>query len=451
MTFDEPGSLTIDRRLFEPESGPRGAGLQVLRIVIDGVQECNLRCLYCHPGEVWRTRQLDAGAIGDVLVAADEYGCLEVVLSGGEITMHQQLGDILQATHRVRRSTVTLISNATLLTSACIDALTDTNVTRICVSLDGVDNETHGSARGKNLKTVLSGLRAVQATGREITVISVAHQRNFRRLVELSRFLADSGVAGQHHLCATSYSGTAREHYPDLKLRLEDYFALQAEVDEAHAELRRAGVFLTFNSFWPATGQRSSVVDGSRIITLQQVVEQRKDALVHIRPDGEFRLAAISWGRETVGAAAIGNVLQDDLSSLMSRADELFRSDALGQLPRAVEAMHKFQVGQGAAEAATNALIDSDDAPAALTDLIPIDRLPNLSLFDNPLRPTEVDQTVAEMQADPAAFRVVKHASGPILVFNRRRSHVLLLRGDEWPTVGTRLAGLTLDRAHAAS
>ncbi len=451
MTFDEPGSLTTDSRLFELELGPDGAGLQVLRIVIDGVQECNLRCLYCHPGEVWLQKQLDARTIGEVLAAADEYGCLEVVLSGGEITMHHQLAHVLEATHRARRTTVTLITNATMLTPACIDALTESNVTRICVSLDGVDNNTHGSARGKNLKAVLSGLRAVQATGREITVISVAHQQNFRRLVELSRFLADAGLAGQHHLCAPSYSGTAREHYADLKLRLVDYFTLQAAVDAAHEELRHAGLFLTFNSFWPATGQRSSVVDGGRTITLQQVVEQRKDALVHVRPDGEFRLAAISWGRETVGTAAIGNVRQDEPSLLMACADELFRSDALGQLPRAVEATHKFQVGPGAAESATNALIDSHDTPAALTDLVPIDRLPALSLFDNPLQPAEVDRTVSAMTADPAAFRVVRHASGPVLVFNRRRSHVLLLRDDEWPAVSARLTSAVLDRDHAAS
>src|SRR6266545_7851062 len=79
---------------------------------------------------------------------------------------------------------------------------------------------------------------------------------------------------------------------------------------------------------------------------------------------------------------------------------------------------------------ATNALIDSHDTPAALTDLVPIDRLPALSLFDNPLQPAEVDRTVSAMTADPAAFRVVRHASGPVLVFNRRGSHVLLLRDD---------------------
>jgi sulfatase maturation enzyme AslB (radical SAM superfamily) len=61
--------------------GPGGAGLQVLRLVIDAIQECNLRCKYCHPGEVWVRRHLDAEYVRGILVAAERHGCLEVVLS----------------------------------------------------------------------------------------------------------------------------------------------------------------------------------------------------------------------------------------------------------------------------------------------------------------------------------------------------------------------------------
>jgi hypothetical protein len=32
----------------------RSVVLQVLRVVVDAVQHCNLRCTYRHPGEVWR-------------------------------------------------------------------------------------------------------------------------------------------------------------------------------------------------------------------------------------------------------------------------------------------------------------------------------------------------------------------------------------------------------------
>jgi len=54
------------------EPGPGGAGLQVLRLVIDAVQECNLRCKYCHPGKVWVRQHLDVEHVR--LVAAEDYG-----------------------------------------------------------------------------------------------------------------------------------------------------------------------------------------------------------------------------------------------------------------------------------------------------------------------------------------------------------------------------------------
>jgi MoaA/NifB/PqqE/SkfB family radical SAM enzyme len=315
------------------EQVPGGAGLQVLRLVIDAIQECNLRCKYCHPGEVWVRRHLDAEYVRGTLVAAEQHGCLEVVLSGGEITMHPQLAAILDASHVAERTVVSLVTNATLLDDELVGALRRSNVTRICVSVDGVDDETHNSARGRTRERVMDGLRRVQEADKEITVISVAHKHNFHRLAELSFALADEGLASQHHLCAPSYSGQARRYYRQLRLGWEDYFALQDEVDRIHGELATRGLHVTFNSFWPATGQRSPVTDQGRNITLVQLTEQRKDTLVHVRPDGELRLASVSWGRETVGSAVLGNVRSNDPAALLCEADRRYRSRICDSFP----------------------------------------------------------------------------------------------------------------------
>lgn len=422
------------------ESGPggAGAGLQVLRLVVDAIQECNLRCKYCHPGEVWVRRHLDVEHVRGVVGAAEQHGCLEVVLSGGEITMHPQLAGILDATHLAGRTVVSLITNATLLDDDRIHALRRSNVTRICVSVDGVDDETHNSARGRTRDRVMEGLRRVRETGREITVISVAHKRNFQRLTELSFLLADEGLASQHHMCAPSYSGQARRYFSQLRLEREDYFALQDAIDPVHAELAARGVYVTFNSFWPATGQRSPVTDAGRAITLQQLVEQRKDSLVHVRPDGEFRLAPASWGRETVGGAALGNVCTDDPAALLRQADRRYRSAELRQLPREVEAQHKFQLGQGADTQATDSIIDSDANTDELVCTVPVRRLSELSLLDNPLDDELLRRIARRAVERPTAVRFVRHASGVHLVFDRLASHVTLLRAEEWP----RLAAL---------
>jgi len=115
---------------------------------------------------------------------------------------------------------------------------------------------------------------------------------------------------------------------------------------------------VTFNSFWPATGQRPLHVNNGRTITLQQLSEQAKDSLVNVRPNGEFRINATTWGRETIGNAVIGNVCNDDPQALLSAAERQFRASSVGQLPREAEAVHKFQLG----EQDTNARIAASTA-----------------------------------------------------------------------------------------
>lgn len=421
------------------EEGDHGGGLRVLRVVVDAIQECNLRCLYCHPGKVWIQQRLAAERIAAVFEAVERHGCLEVVLTGGEITLHPELAQILAATHLLRRTGSTLITNATRITPEIVAAMAAGNLTRICVSVDGIDNQTHGSARGKNLARVLEGLRRLQQAGREITVISVVHQGNFRRIGELSLMLADQGLASQHHLCAPSFSGLAREHYPALKLGWDDFFAVQATVDQLHAELAAKGLYVTFNSFWPATGRRPLRVNGGRTMTLQQLSEQVKDSLVNVRPNGEFRLNAATWGREMVGNAVIGSVHQDDPSVLLEEAERRLGDGSVGQLPREVEALHKFQVGPGADERVTNALLDGGAPPHSVIRLVPIRPLSRHWLFDNLLEAAELAALAARVRRSPAGFRVVRHATGVVLVFDRRRSRLSLLTADEWSAFASAL------------
>ncbi len=403
-----------------------------MRAVVDTIQQCNLRCLYCHPGQVWKKGHLGATTIRDVLGAAEEFGLLEVVLSGGEITMHPEISALLEATHVLRQTGSTLITNATLVTDDLVNQLARSNITRICTSVDGPDSQTHNLARGRTFDRVMEGLYKLQEAGKPITVISVAHQGNYGSLIELSYLLAERKLASQHHLCAPSYSGTARQHYAKLKLGLEGYFSLQQRLDEAHRDLKSKGMFVTFNSFWPATGHRSLVVDGGRTITLQQMSEQVKDSLVHVRPDGNFRITAASWGRETVGNAVIGNVLRDEPEILFRKADSVYGDGTARQLPREVEALHKFQIGLGANTTFTDTLIDSCDEPGEVAPLIAIKPLSDLSLLTNPLDPASLSALAAAAAASPSGFRYVQHVTGVYIIFDRVQSHVTFLTEAEW-------------------
>jgi len=413
------------------EYGPNGTGLFVVRAVIDTIQQCNLRCLYCHPGLVWKKQHLKADLIASALQAAEQHGVLEVVLSGGEITLHPEFDAILEATHSLQKMSTTFVTNATVVTDAMAEKIRRSNITRVCVSLDGADAETHNSARGKNFSKVVVGLKRLQQIGREITIISVAHQKNYQSLIDLSYMLVENNLASQHHLCAPSYSGTAREHYDELKLHYDDYLSLQDTIDKSYKDLNSKGLFVTFNSFWPGIGRRSAV-DSGRTFPILHLTEQTKDAYIIVRSNGDFRLTSASWGRETVGNAVIGNILQDDPNTLFSQAEELYRDGKVKQLPREIEALHKFQLGKDANRQTSEVLINSNDAPTQLAEMIPIVRLSQNSLFQNPVDWSELSAIAVAAKSGKVKYRFVKHGSGVHVLYNPITSHVTLLTAEEW-------------------
>ncbi len=321
--------------------------LQLISIVADVIDDCNHACTYCHPMESgkWGGGMLSAGEVGDVLRAAEEAGALEVLLTGGEITMHPEFGAIMDRTRALARTAVAMVTNATLISQDAVAAIRGSGITRICVSLDGPDAAMHDPRRGRGkFAKALDGLHALQETGKPITVISVLDRRTYPRILELSWMLAGQRLASQHHMCAPSYSGSARRSYTEYALALPDYHQVQALIDDSYQSLRDSGLHITFNSFWPATGEHGASGQ-PRTLTLSQAREQTKDLYVIVRSNGDVRTAAAAWGRETVGNAVLGNLADEHAAALLGRADAVYRAGNIRQLPREVEAGSKFQEG----------------------------------------------------------------------------------------------------------
>jgi len=178
-------------RTLELEEGTAGAGFQILRSVVDTINKCNKACRYCHPHlSEWRAEYLPSQALRSLFREAEARGFLEITLTGGEILLHPEFTDILHDSHLLRRTIVTLITNGTLLTPRVVDALHDANVSRVCISLDGPDSATHNSAReGDDFSVVMHTLQMLKHIGVEVTIISVAHQLNYRALPALSDLL----------------------------------------------------------------------------------------------------------------------------------------------------------------------------------------------------------------------------------------------------------------------
>jgi MoaA/NifB/PqqE/SkfB family radical SAM enzyme len=451
FTIDTGRGYEITGRALQPGPDARGSrtefrkpplsldkySIQTISIVADVINNCNHACTYCHPMENgnWGGDMLSAGQVGDVLRASDEAGALEVLLTGGEITMHPEFGSILDQTRDLERTAAAMVTNATLISPDVVKAINSSGITRICVSLDGPDAAMHDSrrGRGKFVKT-LEGLHILQETGKPVTVISVLDRRTYPRILELSWMLAGQGLADQHHMCAPSYSGSARRSYEEYALALPDYHEVQALVDGSYRTLLDEGLYVTFNSFWPATGEHGAS-EQPRTLTLSQARERTKDLYAIVRPNGDVRTATAAWGRETVGDAVVGNLAEEPAAALLGRADAAYRTGNIRQLPREVEAGSKFQVGRYAGTAAAEALITMRSAPFEELDLPvptqPVRPLSELDKLANPFGEMDTANLAWQIAASPGQWRLASHASGIDLAFNRATSHVTLLKPGE--------------------
>jgi len=419
-----------------PETTGHEDGVQNISVVTDVINDCNLHCQYCHPLSTgkWGGEMLTADQIHDVLSTSEDMGELEVVLSGGEITMHPEFNRIMDSTRALGNTAVTIITNATRIDQNIVDRISESGVDRICVSVDGPTADMHNSRRGHNFDQVMEGLHALKDTGRPVTVISVLDRRTYPRILELTELLADQGLANQHHMCAPTYSGSAKRTYDRYALHEGDYYEVQSSIDAAYADLQRRGMYVTFNSFWPVTGEHGAS-DAPRTLTLGQLRERVKDLYTIIRPNGDVRTTAAGWGRETVGNAVVGNLNDEPASDLLKRVDDAYRSGSVLQMPREVEAGHKFQVGPYAGKLMTNALIADKSAPLEESSL-PVDTkhispLPQMDLLKNALPDDDISNLAQEVASDPQRWRLLRHRTGIDLLFDRQTSQTTLLKPDE--------------------
>ncbi|MCP4545257.1 MAG: radical SAM protein [bacterium] len=402
---------------------------RILRVVIDSVKHCNLRCIYCHPGLVWEKGHLAVESMKEAVRAIGDNGVLELVISGGEPTLHPRFADLPSVLDGNTVPSRVLVTNAVHIDKEHLQILEACNLTRIAVSVDGPDADNHDSARGPTYEKVWRGLELLNSVYEHVTVISVAHRRNIRSIPILSQRLASEGLATQHHICAPSYSGMARDHYGELRLELEDYVWLQRAIEQEWHKLMSSGLFVTFNSYWPATGELPGAPFG-RQITLQQLVEQIKGTLIHIRPDGELRLASISWGRETVGRQDLGTISSTSPYELLLAANALNSQGTTRQLPRAIEAVHKFQVGHIHDEQTTNQLLASSAAPDAVShDTIPVIGLSRSHLLTTPLNSFDID--LLNRFNSGAPNLIAASIDGCTIVFDPIASHVIPLSVEE--------------------
>ncbi|MFO0906393.1 MAG: radical SAM protein [Pirellulales bacterium] len=164
------------------------------------ISACNLKCEMCRYWQIAR-QELPLEVVRSVLDHAAQLGCLKVHLSGGEVTLHRHLVDVIRHGAELGMR-INLTSNGVLVDKTRARAWIDAGLRGASFSLDGACAKTHDGVRGVPgafKKTV----RAIRIVRREverrdsrlrIRVNNVLSARNLDELPALIRLAGELGA-----------------------------------------------------------------------------------------------------------------------------------------------------------------------------------------------------------------------------------------------------------------
>lgn len=180
-----------------------GRLLKDLRISV--IDQCNLRCTYCMPKEIFgddypflpESELLDFDEIARLAEAFVELGVNKIRLTGGEPLMRRNLHKLIK-----KLTAIDGINDIALTTNGIFlprDAkkLKEAGLERVNISLDAIDDEVFQEINGRGIgtKPVLKGIEAAQEAGLEIKVNMVAKKgMNECQILPMARYFKGTNI-----------------------------------------------------------------------------------------------------------------------------------------------------------------------------------------------------------------------------------------------------------------
>lgn len=109
---------------------------------IEVTSRCNERCIHCYIPHEMKTTDMKLSLAFDVMNQLSAMGTLGLTISGGEPLLHKDIAAILQYARKMDFS-VSVLSNATLLTDELIDIIKEINISLFQVSIYSMNPDEH--------------------------------------------------------------------------------------------------------------------------------------------------------------------------------------------------------------------------------------------------------------------------------------------------------------------
>jgi len=157
---------------------------------------CNLKCRHCYINpDQHGTATLPLATIERWLkVFADLGKPTNLVLLGGEPTLHPDLAAVVKTARRLRFASITIDTNGYLFHDI-LDRITPEELDYFSFSLDGATEKTNDTLRGKgSYAACLEGIRRAVARGFSTSLIYTVSTANIDELEKIGPLLEDLGI-----------------------------------------------------------------------------------------------------------------------------------------------------------------------------------------------------------------------------------------------------------------
>jgi molybdenum cofactor biosynthesis enzyme MoaA len=169
---------------------------QAVNLFFHILTRCNLKCRHCYINpDQHGTETLPLNTIENWLKVFAELGKpANLILLGGEPTLHPDLAAVVQTARRLQFASVTIDTNGYLFHDI-LDRLTPADLDYFSFSLDGATAETNDALRGRgSYDACLAGIRRAVAKGFSTSLIYTVSTANIDELPQMGPLLEDLGI-----------------------------------------------------------------------------------------------------------------------------------------------------------------------------------------------------------------------------------------------------------------
>jgi MoaA/NifB/PqqE/SkfB family radical SAM enzyme len=175
-------------------------------------RKCNYKCLGCSVWKEQDTKELSTEEIKRGMDILKEIGVVELVLSGGEPLLREDIGEILD--YATKRFVTTVYDNGSMAIKK-IDLLR--NVDFVALSIDSLNEKKHDYIKNVpgSWKNAMEAAETLQKEGITVSVSLTISQMNLYEIADITSYFTNRGISVWY--CLYSYDMTEK---PDQLFRI---------------------------------------------------------------------------------------------------------------------------------------------------------------------------------------------------------------------------------------